>query len=207
MVVVGRICRFIACAILAAFVLTPIGVGAANAQQSQNQTVSDFLANPEQLLQQYPSGGSRMANLVQQFAIENPTTFKLLLGLLPSANDLQKGAIGEGLAMATKIEVLTDQALAEDWQNQIAAIHDPVFEIAATNAFGDVQIGAVGGGPLGGAGGGPGSPRSINLAPSQNLRSTAVPTQQFTYTPTTTAGPSRLFTTNGQTDPSNPVSP
>ena len=51
----------------------------------------------------------------------------------------------EGLTQAAKNEVLTNQTLAADWQQQIAAITDPTFKTAATNALGDVQLGAVGG--------------------------------------------------------------
>ena len=210
MFIVNRTFRGAARAILAIFVLAYFGLSAANAQQYQAPSVAAFLANPAQLLARNPNGGQLLANEVQQLALSDPSTFRVLLALLANANDLQKRALGEGLAQATKIEVLTDQALAEGWQDQIAAINDPTFETAATNAFGDVQLGAVGGGPLGGAGGGPGSQGSINPAPSQNLRSTAVPTQQFVFTSTTTAGPSSSFTlfkSNGHSDTSNSVSP
>ncbi len=210
MFIVNRTFRGAARAILAIFVLAYFGLSAANAQQYQAPSVAAFLANPAQLLARNPNGGQLLANEVQQLALTDPSTFRVLLALLANANDLQKRALGEGLAQATKIEVLTDQALAEGWQDQIAAINDPTFETAATNAFGDVQLGAVGGGPLGGAGGGPSSQRSTNSAPSQDFQTIPVPTQQFTYTPTTTAGPSLSFTlstTTGRPDTSNPVSP
>jgi hypothetical protein len=191
--------------ILAIFVLAGFGLSVANAQQSQAPSVAAFLANPGQLLARNPNGGQLLANEVQQLALTDPSTFRVLLALLANANDLQKRALGEGLAQATKIEVLSDQALAEGWQDQIAASNDPTFETAATNAFGDVQLGAVGGGPLGGNGGGPSSSVSASSGPSENSHSTPVPTQQFTFTATTTAGPSLSFTTNST--PSTPVSP
>jgi len=191
--------------ILTIFFLGGFSLTAANAQQSQAPSVAAFLANPGQLLAQNPNGGQLLANEVQQLALTDPSTFRVLLALLANANDLQKRALGEGLAQATKIEVLSDQALAEGWQDQIAATNDSTFETAATNAFGDVEIGAVGGGPLGGSGGGPSSSASTNSGPSENSHSTPVPTQQFTFTATTTAGPSLSFTTN--TTPATPVSP
>ena len=173
-----------------------VGLSAANAQQYQTPSVAEFLANPAQLLARNPNGGQLLANEVQQLALADPSTFRILLALLANANDLQKRALGEGLAQATKIEVLTDQALAEGWQDQIAASNDPTFQTAATNAFGDVQLGAVGGGPLGGSGGGPGSPLSGSSGPSEAPHSVPVPTKQFTFGATTTAGPSLSFTTN-----------
>jgi hypothetical protein len=209
MFVVNGTLRFIARAILAVSVLSAVGMGAANAQQSQTKapTVREFLSNPRQLLQQYLNGGSQLANLVQQLALADPSTLKVLLGLLVNANELQKGAIGYGLAQAAKIEVLTDQPLAEDWQNQIAAIDDQAFKKAAIDGFGDVQLGAVGGGPLGGAGGGPSSQGRTTSGLPQDLRSTPVPTQQFTYTPTTTAGPSLSFAPTATAGPSLSFAP
>jgi len=206
MFVIDRTFRGAARAILVMLVLAGTGLSAANAQQNQIPSVAAFLANPGQLLARNPDGGQLLANEVQQLALADPSTFRVLLALLANANDLQKRALGEGLAQATKIEVLTDQALAEGWQDQIAASDDPTFKTAATNAFGDVQLGAVGGGPLGGNGGGPSSSSvSASSGPPANSRSTPVPTQPFTFTATTTAGPGLSFTTN--TTPATPVSP
>src|ERR1035437_5784753 len=111
MYIVDRTFRFIVGAILAAFVVAAVGMSAANAQQSQTPAASAFLANPGQLLQQNPNGGALLITAVQQLALADPSTFKVLLGLLANANDQQKGAIGEGLTKAAKVEVLTDQAL------------------------------------------------------------------------------------------------
>jgi hypothetical protein len=205
MFVVYRTFRSAARAILAIVILAGVGLSAANAQQYQTPSVAEFLANPAQLLARNPIGGQLLANEVQQLALADPSTFRILLALLANANDLQKRSLGEGLAQATKIEVLTDQALAEGWQDQIAASDDPTFKTAATNAFGDVQLGAVGGGPLGGNGGGPSSSVSASSGPPANSRSTPVPTQPFTFTATTTAGPGLSFTTN--TTPATPATP
>jgi len=176
---------FVAGAFLVGFVLATAGMSAANAQQSQTPTVSAFLANPGLLLQQNPNGGTKLANAVQQLALLDPTTFKALIGLLANANDLQKGAIGEGLAQAAKVEVLTNQTIAADWQQQIAAVTDPAFKTAAANAFGDVRLGAVGGGAaagtgLGGPGGGPGGGGGL-----QDIRSAPTSTSSFTTSAST----------------------
>jgi hypothetical protein len=197
MYLVGSKFRYIAGAVVAALVIATGGAGSAEAQQSQSQpsqsqpsgnaTVSAFLANPQQLLQQNPNGGPALSDAVQGLTLADPSTFKVIIGLTATANDQQKAAIGAGLAQATKIKVLTDQALATDWQQQIAAITDQSFQIAATNAFGDVQLGSVGGGSLGAAGsglGGPGSgPGGLGGGtPPENIQSTPVTTQSFTLT-------------------------
>lgn len=209
--------RFIAGAIPAAFVLTAVSLSAAHAQRAEAPDVAVFLANPATLLQQNPNGGQLLVSVVQRFVLADPTTFPVFISLLANANDLQKRAIGEGLAKATKIEVISDQSLAMEWQNLIAGVNDSVFNTAATDAFGDVQLGAVGGGALGGDGGGPSSRALTGTGAPQDLRSTAVRTQPYTYSASTAAGPSPTFTftlnnpnnptssTNG--NPSSPVSP
>lgn len=187
---VGQTFRFIGGAVVAAFVLTAVDARPAHAQQPL--TVSQFLANPGQLLQQYPVGGTLMIAAVQQLALADPTTFKVLIGLVATANDQQKGAIGEALTQAAKIEVLTNQTLAADWQQQIAAITDPAFKVAATNALGDVQLGSIGGGNLGSAGGGPAGPGGGGGGP-ENIQSNPTNTQGFTFTGSTAGGPGVSF--------------
>ncbi len=186
---VGQTFRFIAVAVVAAFVLTAVDARPAHAQQPL--TVSEFLANPSQLLKQYPVGGSLMINAVQQLALADPSTFKLLIGLVANANDQQKGAFGEGLTQAAKIEVLTNQTLAADWLQQIADITDPAFKVAATNALGDVQLGSIGGGNLGAGGGGAagqgvgGGGGGVDTA----TRSLNITTQGFTFSGSSSGGP------------------
>jgi hypothetical protein len=205
--VVGWTLRYVVGALVAVFILGGVGVSSANAQQPGAPTVAAFLANPGQLLQQNPSGGPLLAGIVQQLVLLDPSTFEIILGLLPGANDQQKIAIAQGLAQAAKIEVLTDQKLAQEWQGQIAEIGDPTFKTAATNAFGDVQLGAIGGapggnagaglggpggGPGGGGGGGGGGPQGYNPVTTPyytvtgGTTSTGVPTSTTTIVVTTT---------------------
>ena len=211
MYVVERVIRFTAGVIFAASVFAVVGINAAYAQKTEPPTAEAFIANPGQLLQQYPNGGLLLIKAVEQLALADPSTFKLLIGLLPNANDLQRGAIGEGLAQATKVEVLADQTLAADWQEQIAAITDPAFKVAATDAFGDVAIGAVGGTPvggiLGGFGGGPQGSTSTGSA--EEIRASPTKTQSFIFPQTTIVGSTPTFTQStvfGST-PSFSVSP
>jgi hypothetical protein len=181
--------RFVAGAMLAAFVMTGVGMSSANAEQAAKPPAA--ASSPGQLLQQNPKGGPPLASAVQQLALSNPTTFPTLIGLLANANELQKSAIAQGLTQAAKIEVLTNQALAQDWQNQIATVTDPTFKTAASDALGDVRLGSVGGaaggstgaglgGPGGGGGGGGGTPQPIGTG------GTPAATTAFTFTGSTT---------------------
>jgi hypothetical protein len=197
MAIVGWTSRFVVSAFVTALVIAGVSMAPANAQQSQSPAVSAFLANPGQLLQQNPNGGSPLSDAVQTLALADNSTFKTLIGLTTNATDQQKAAIGAGLAQATKIEVLTNQALATDWQQQIAAITDPTFKIAATNAFGDVQLGSVGGGSLGAAGSGLGGPgngsgSSSGTGPVEGIQSTPTTTSFFTVTSSTTGASSSV---------------
>ena len=209
MFIVARAVRMIVGTTITCLVVASASIDHAGAQtNSPPPAVNAFLANPSALLQQYPNGGPALSNAAQEFVLADPTTFKILLGLLASANDLQKGAIGSGLAQATKIEVLTNQPLATEWQDQIAAVTDPRFKTAATNAFGDVKLGAIGGGPLGGGGGGQTGPLNqgpIGTGPVETFQAHGVPTGPFTFTSSVT--PSSSTTTPPGPGPSNPVSP
>jgi hypothetical protein len=177
--VICKLSRVIKGAIVALSIVAAVGTNAASAQQTPS--VSSFLANPSQLLQL--DGGSLLSNAAEQLALTDPSTFGALLGLLPNANDAQKGAIGRGLAQAAKVLVLTNQELAVQWQQQIALVNDPSFKSAAAEALADVKLGSVGGGPgtgLGGPGGGPAGgaledirPRSVGTLPFTVSASTA----------------------------------
>lgn len=194
--VIDRTFRFIACAMFAALVMAGVGMGAANAQQT----------TPAQLLQQNPNGGQPLINAVENLVLSDNSTFQAFLGLLGNANDPQKGAIGEGLAQAAKILVLTNQPLAQSWQQQIAAINDRTFQTAWRLASGDVQLGAIGGAPggapgagLGGPGGGPGG------GAPEGIHSNPIGTSFFTIQGGTT-GAGGTSTTTTTTTITNPVS-
>lgn len=179
--IIYRATRVIIGAVVAASMMAAVGTSAANAQQTPS--VTSFLANPAQLLQQNPEGGSLLANTIEQIALVDPSTFEALLGLLPSANEAQRGAIGRGLAHAAKVLVLTNQEVAVAWQQRIASVNDPSFKTAAAEALADVKLGAVGGGPgsgLGGPGGGPGG------GVVEDIRPRSVGTLPYTFTGATT---------------------
>jgi hypothetical protein len=195
----GRTYRSISGAIFAAFILAAGGIGSAEAQQPQSPATTPSPA--EQLLQQNPNAGPQLSNAIEAMVLADPSTFKIIIGLTSNATDQQKTAIAVGLAQATKVEVLTNQALATDWQQQIAAITDPTFKIAAINAFGDVQLAAVGGGSLGAAGSGLGGP---GIGPTTGFSSSL---ESLASNPVTTQAFSLTSSIGGASEISNSVSP
>jgi hypothetical protein len=169
---VHRTVRFIVGAMLAAFVMAGIGAGVANAQEK----------TPAQLLQANPSGGQLLINALEQLVLTNPELFKTVLGSVGGANEQQRVAIATALSQAAKTMVLTNPERAGDWQEQILAVTDPAFKTAAINAFGDVKLGAVGGGPLGGPLGGPaGGPGGGSGGSLESIVSPPTNTGFFTF--------------------------
>jgi hypothetical protein len=167
-----RTARFSVCALFAAFVMAGVGVSAANAQAQ----------TPAQLLQQNPNGGQLLTNALEQLVLTTPSAFNTILGSVGGANDQQKIAMATALSQAAKTMVLTNEAVAAEWQQRILAVTDPTFKTAAINAFGDVKLGAVGGapgtGPLGGPAGAPGGGGGGGV---QDFRSTPVLTGPYVF--------------------------
>ncbi len=115
-------------------------------QQLPAQTISTFLGNPAQLLQQYPTGGAQLISQIRDLAASDPATLQPILQLLANANKDQKTAIGSGLGQAARVCVRTDQAYATQIQYAIAKTKDEDVWLAYTSITGDVQLGGVGGG-------------------------------------------------------------
>jgi hypothetical protein len=125
-------------------------------EQLPAQTVAEFIANPTQLLQQFPNGGPEIISKIRDLAASNPTTLPLILNLIGAANAAQIDAIGAGLGQAALVCVRTDQAYASEIQRAVAATNNDALTLAFAAVLGDKQIGALGGG--GGGGGGPTGP-------------------------------------------------
>lgn len=139
-------------AILAtAFILMP----AAMAQNNSRPTVAQFLANPGQVMQQYPSGGPQFISLVRDAALQNPSALSSIIALLKTANPDQQMAIGSGLGQAAQLSVRTNQAYANQIQQDLAASGVQNAIIAFAGVTGNVQTAATGGGGGGGGVGGP----------------------------------------------------
>ena len=208
-----RVARSIACAIVAATLISAAGVSRVVAQHAPILTTAQFILDPNQLLQLFPNGGTQMVSLIQGFVIDNAQAFDLVVQLLPKANSLQKIAIAQALAQSAKLIVVTDQARAIAIQQKIVAINDPIVNVAFAEALGDVELGGVGAGPLGGAGAGIGG-QTDQLAGNSGIGGIAepidgssYPTPMFTITSSVAAGRSPPGSNHSTNSPASPVSP
>jgi hypothetical protein len=96
------------------------------AQVVPRMTVGAFLADPGQLLAEYPNGGAQIRDL----AVANPVVLLPILSLLSNANKYQKFAIGNGLAQAAKLVLRTNQPYASDIQDAVARTKDQEVVLA-----------------------------------------------------------------------------
>lgn len=160
---------------------------------AQQQSLSQrFLANPGQVLQQYPDGGTALVSLLREVAIADPNSLTVILGLVPNANKSQKTAIGNALGQAAKVVVKTNQAYANQILQAIAETKDQDVFMAYSGGANDQGTAATGGGGGAGAGGAVGgqtnalggTPTSTGSA--QAIGGGSTPTGNFTYSPSTT---------------------
>lgn len=143
--------RFVFCALVFAALQWS---GSANAacyapdQQMPAQAVSDFLAQPSNLLSQpeNANGGDALTAAIQGLVASNPSTLPVIIGLLNGANSQQQKAIGAGLAGAANFCIGRDGGLTAEIQKQVVASSsvDAKTTFAALTA--NLLIGSVGGG-------------------------------------------------------------
>src|SRR5664279_1651466 len=70
---------------------------------AQAATVDEFLANPTQVMAQYPNGGAELISLIRDVATSHPEALATITSLLSSGNADQQAAVGSGLGQAYKI--------------------------------------------------------------------------------------------------------
>ena len=127
-------------------------------QQLPAQTVSDFLGNSSQLLQdpRNSDGGADMIALVRDLVASNPATLPLVISLIDNANSAQQKAIGTGLGQAAGLCIRPDPTFAADIQTQLAGSPSDDAKNAYAAVTGNLPIRSVagGGGVSGGSSGG-----------------------------------------------------
>src|ERR1700730_3627707 len=128
-------------------------------EQLPAQAVADFIANPGQLLQQFPNGGPDIISQIRDLAASSPATLPVILSLIATADPTQVDAIGTGLGQAALVCVRTDQNYATEIQQAVTAMNNNALTLAFAAVLGDKPIGGLGGG-AGGGGGGGGGPTS-----------------------------------------------
>jgi hypothetical protein len=132
----------------------------ANAQALPPAEVAAFLANPGQVMSQFPNGGPGLAKEVSDLVGSDKATLSSLIALAKTANEDQRKAIAQGLAQAAKAYASGDPGFANQIQQSVANSGLPEFAKAYAEMAGDTGTASTGGG-----GGGDGGP-NVNGAPT-----------------------------------------
>jgi hypothetical protein len=220
-----RFWRLAVCALAAAtgavLVLAPAGTARAacfGPQQVLPQVLIDqFLANPGQVLQNYPDGGAVMISTLRDLVASSPATLAPVIALLANANPAQATAIGTASGLAAQTCVRTDQAYATQIQQALAATNNQTAILAMAAVLGDKPIGSIGGGGGGGspgAGGGQINPipsgltgfSTSGLSQTFNPPGTRTTGTNYFTSSFSTGGTSTTTTTTPTTTPTRPVS-
>src|SRR5438445_5038858 len=101
------------------------------------QTISQFAANPNQLLQQYPNGGGLMISQIRDLAASDNSMLGVIMGLLTNASPSQKTAIATGLAQAARTCMRVDSQYANSIAQAIANTKDEELIMAYTAVTGE----------------------------------------------------------------------
>lgn len=144
--------RATAGAVLAGLMFTTLATTGAQAA-----TVDEFLANPTQVMAQYPNGGAELISLIRDVATSHPEALATITSLLSSGSVDQQSAVGSGLGQAYKIVLNTDQAYAAQIAAAVGGSSSDNAKTAYSGATGNVSIASTGGGAAGGGGSGGGS--------------------------------------------------
>jgi hypothetical protein len=115
------------------------------------QAVSDFMANPDALLQ---GDNARVISRVRDLVASDPSTLPAVMNLLGGANPSVQNAIGAGLGQAARICTRNDPEFARQIQQAIAASNSQAAIAAFAAASGDTATAAGGSGGGGGGVGG-----------------------------------------------------
>lgn len=139
------------------------GLSGANAQTSvpaagcfvepaklPNADIQAFLASPQALLTQFPSGGLTLSSQVRALAGSSADALGPLMALAKEASAPQAAAIGAGLARVARSCVSVDPEYVAQIQAQIAEVDLAGLETAFTAGLNETQTAAIGGGAAGG---------------------------------------------------------
>ena len=146
------------CSVSAIFMLSPQLAYAQIPGQSAAlppAAIAAFLANPGQVMNQFPNGGPDLVKQVADLMDSDKATLATLIAFAKTANEDQRKAIAQGLAEAAKAYAsAADPAFANQIQQSVANSGLPEFSKAYADAAGDTGTASTGGGG-GGGGGGP----------------------------------------------------
>ncbi|MDI1346751.1 MAG: hypothetical protein PSV22_22045, partial [Pseudolabrys sp.] len=127
--------RATAGAVLAGLMFTTLATTGAQAA-----TVDEFLANPTQVMAQYPNGGAELISLIRDVATSHPEALATITSLLASGNADQQSAVGSGLGQAYKIVLNSDQAYAAQIAAAVGGSNSDNAKTAYSGATGTVSL-------------------------------------------------------------------
>jgi len=151
-----RLSRMVVASLASLAIIAALAAAPVRAQTATDQAVNQFLSNPTQAMQNYPSGGAQFISLIRDVAVSHPEALATIMNLLSSANGDQQAAIGSGLGQAAQIVVKTNQAYASQIQQAIANSNSDSAKTSFASVTGNTTIASTGGAGAGGGGGGGG---------------------------------------------------
>jgi hypothetical protein len=116
-----------------------------------NADIQSFLAAPNGLLKQFPSGGLTLSSQVRALAGSSADALGPLMTLAKEASPSQAAAIGAGLARVARSCVSVDPEYVAQIQADVAGLELTGLETAFTAGLNETQTAAVGGAGGGGA--------------------------------------------------------
>ena len=171
------------------------------------ERATSFLENPESLLNQFKDGQGGLASEIRDMLMTRPETLEGIASLSRASSADQSRAIGAGLGTAASVCVLTQPAFAQQIQEVVLKVENPLLTQAFVSITGDIPTEAISGADPNGdtsAGGGQGS--TSTPSPGAVTSNAAITFNSGGGAATNTA---TLFTTAAAGTPSvlTPVSP
>jgi hypothetical protein len=163
-------------------------------------TISSFVANPGQLLAQFPGGGEDLRLATRNYMTSDKSALSALIGLIANANQDQRIAIAQGLADAAKLYAPADLPEATEIQQAVAKTGVSEVIKAYASIAGDTGTATTAGGSGSGGGGATTNPTTNPSTARANDTTGSNPGSN-------TVGFTTTSTTSGIGNPVSPISP
>jgi hypothetical protein len=155
------------------------------------ERATQFLENPDALLNQYKDGQGGLASEIRDLLTIRPETLEGMASLAKASSADQSRAIGAGLGTAASVCVLTQPAFAQQIQEVVLKTENPSLIQSFVSITGDIPTEAISGADPNGdttSGGGrgttttgsPGGVSSVNSLTFQAAGSSSSTTSLFT---------------------------
>lgn len=170
-----------------------------------SERATQFLGNPEALLDQFKEGQGGLAAQVRDLLTNRPESLEGMVSLAKASSDDQGRAIGAGMGTAAAVCVLTQPQFAQQIQEVALKTEKPGLIQSFTSITGDIPTEAIAGADANGdttAGGGQAA------APEQRAGGAISPPPPPSFTAGAGAAPqTTLFAASSGTSSLTPTSP